>query len=180
LITLPVPRSLLAVRRPAGPVSQCTAERSRTRQSAGADPTSTGRYSARHQTTRAQAERQWLHRLWSQRSERQVSLSPDSGANGILSLSPDSLSGLVLGGTKAGERLIPQSYNLKPSSKFKFGNRRPQLQLNGPLRSIGPWAREPVGEPEAETPPGGQAIPTGVGAHGNAATKPSLSMGPGR
>ena len=33
-----------------------------------------------------------------------LSLSPDSGANGILSLSPDSLSGLVLGGTKAGER----------------------------------------------------------------------------
>ncbi len=58
MITLPVPHSLLAVRRPPRPVSQCTAERSRTRQSAGADPTSTGRYSARHQTTRAQAERQ--------------------------------------------------------------------------------------------------------------------------
>ena len=43
------------------------------------------------------------------------------------------------------------------------------MPLNGPLRSwsIGPWAREPVGEPEAETPPGGQASPTGVGAHGN-------------
>ena len=107
-----------------------------------------------------------------------LSLSPDSGANGILSLSPDSWSGLVLGGTKAGERLIPQSY--KPSSKFKYVNRLPQLQPNGPLRSIGPWARSPVGEPEADTSPGGQASPTCVGAHGNAATKPSLSRGPGR
>ena len=43
MTTLPVPHSLLAVRQPAGPVSQFTAERSRTRQSAGAEPTSTGR-----------------------------------------------------------------------------------------------------------------------------------------
>ncbi len=162
MITLPVPHSLVAV--------SCRLQHS-------VAPCKPGLREACHLPLLARP-RQRLHRLRSQRSERQVVALTDSGANGILSLSPDSLSGLVLGGTKAGGRLIPQSY--EPSSKFRVGNRRPQLQLNGPLRSIGPWAREPVGEPEAETPPGGQASPTGVGDHGNAATKPSLSRGPGR
>ena len=75
-------------------------------------------------------------------------------------------------GTKAGERLIPQNY--KPSSKFKFGNRRPQFaaerpsQVDRALGSVWPKHRREAGR---------VPLAWALTATLSAATKPSLSRG---